>query len=117
MKPWLIRRKIVGWFRRNNTLMAQAKELARQLQEAWDKVATLRDVNEIVAQERDNWKDAYYERDRAYNNIVEQLHRVARERDECYRQKRLSDMRHANTIREMQSAIDEMLDTIENEEE
>lgn len=27
------------------------------------------------------WEQAYYERDRAYNNVVEQLNRVARERD------------------------------------
>ena len=95
--------KIAGWFRRNNTLMAQAKDLARQLQEAWkDNKKLSEDLEAILAR---------------YDSIRTQFHRVARERDECYRQKRLADMRHAAVIKEMQSAIDEMLETIENEEE
>ncbi len=52
---------IAGWLRRNNTLMAQAKDLARQLQEAWD--------------DTEMWEESYY-------SVVNQLHRVARERDE-----------------------------------
>ncbi len=60
--------KISGWFRRNNTLMAQAKDAYRQLQEAWD--------------EKDGWKEGYYEKNNDFEYIVNQLHRVARERDE-----------------------------------
>ncbi len=59
---------IAGWFRRNNTLMAQAKDLARQLQEAWDKAA--------------HWKSIAHELDDMHECAIEQLHRVARERDE-----------------------------------
>ena len=58
---------IAGWFRRNNTIMAQAKDLQRQ----WQK----------MREESAAWKEGYYERDRAYNNLTLQLHRVARERD------------------------------------
>jgi len=65
---------IADWFRRNNTIMAQAKDLGRQLQEAWD----AREESETWGS---NWKLAYHERDRAYNNLTLQLHRVARERD------------------------------------
>ncbi len=60
--------KISGWFRRNNTLMAQAKDLARQLQEAWD--------------ERDEWKRLAKDYQQLYESIVDNLHRVARGRDE-----------------------------------
>ena len=59
---------IAGWFRRNNTLMAQAKDLARQLQEAWDKAS--------------HWKSIAHELDDMHECAIEQLHRVARERDE-----------------------------------
>ena len=58
---------IAGWFRRNRTLMAQAKDLSRQLQEAWDKYDSLAEY--IDGQQED------------FNYIVDQLHRVARERD------------------------------------
>ena len=51
---------IAGWFRRN-------KDLARQLQEAWDEKRKLADDFECVL-------DDYY-------GIRDQLHRVARERD------------------------------------
>ncbi len=87
MKPWLIRRK----------------RLVKQLQEAED-TSERRMLLLLESFEK-------------IESLTTQLHRVARERDECYRQKRLSDIRHINTIREMQSAIDEMLETIENEEE
>ena len=51
---------IAGWFRRNNTIMAQAKEHRRRLQE----------LGELYIKEFDR---AIY--------LREQLHRVARERD------------------------------------
>lgn len=94
MKPWLIRRK----------------RLVKQLQEAQEENESLNGAYDIVCEQvrREEENHKY---------TKEQLHRTARERDECYRQKRLSDIRHINTIREMQSAIDEMLETIENEEE
>ncbi len=60
--------RIRGWFRRNNTLMAQAKDLARQLQEAWDEGDTLRELA------LGHISDMTY--------LRAQLHRVARERDE-----------------------------------
>ena len=60
--------KVKGFFMRNNTLMFQALDLRRQLQEAWDKEAY--------------WKDAVRELEDAHSNTVSQLHRVAHERDE-----------------------------------
>ena len=59
---------IAGWFRRNNTLMAQAKDLARQLQEAWHS----KDMSHAVSVELLASNDS----------LKSQLHRVARERDE-----------------------------------
>ena len=59
---------IAGWFRRNRTLMAQAKDLARQLQEAWDT--------------KDWWKDSAHDWAISHAGVVDQLHRVARERDQ-----------------------------------
>ena len=61
-------RNTSGWFRRNNTIMAQAKDLSRQLQEAWDKTDEPRNINATIAGEREYMR--------------EQLHRVARERDQ-----------------------------------
>ena len=58
---------IAGWFRRNNTIMAQAKDLSRQLQEAWAENALLTFANETLIANAEN--------------MVDQLHRVARERD------------------------------------
>ena len=58
---------IAGWFRRNNTIMAQAKDLQRQWQEMREESAA--------------WEEGYYEREQAYNNLADQLHRVSRERD------------------------------------
>ena len=55
------------WLSSKRRQMAKLHDLQRQLQEAWDKVAILRDVNETVAMEREYIRD--------------QLHRVARERD------------------------------------
>ena len=57
-----------GWFRRNNTIMAQAKDLSRQLQEAWNENALLTFANETLIANAEN--------------MVDQLHRVARERDQ-----------------------------------
>ena len=59
---------IAGWFRRNNTIMAQAKDLSRRVQEA-------RDVSA-------GYKEGYDERGKSCDYLEEQLHRVARERYE-----------------------------------
>ena len=59
--------KIAGWFRRNNTIMAQAKDLQRQWQEMRD--------------ERDEWRNEAHDWAISNTNIQSQLHRVARERD------------------------------------
>ena len=57
---------IAGWFRRNNTLMAQAKDLQRQLQEAWDAEKALRVMNgELLDTQL---------------SLTSQLHRLSRER-------------------------------------
>ena len=66
---------IAGWFRRNNTIMAQAKDLSRQLQEAWEEIDTARNISTV-----------YYEK---AISLRDQLHRVARERDQ-ERKKRLA---------------------------
>ena len=58
---------IAGWFRRNNTIMAQAKDLSRQLQEAWEDASCQRTLKEVS------------EESNMY--LHKQLHRVARERD------------------------------------
>ena len=68
-------RNTSGWFRRNNTIVAQAKNLSRQLQEAWDE-----NLRQAAAHD---WMGTTIEdlrRDRDY--ISEQLHRVTRERYE-----------------------------------
>ena len=64
---------IAGWFRRNNTIMAQAKDLSRQLNEAWNDTERL----EVYADSADSTAD----------NLRDQLHRVARERDQERREK------------------------------
>ncbi len=66
--------KISGWFRRNNTLMAQAKDLARQLQEAWDESDQWEGLcGRAINEASDNLDLA--------KSYSDQLHRVARERD------------------------------------
>ena len=60
-------KRIAGWFRRNNTIMAQAKDLSRQLQEAWEVSA--------------GYKEGYDERGKSCDYLQDQLHRVTRERD------------------------------------
>lgn len=77
---------IKGWFRRNNLLMAQAKDLQRQLQEAWDD-------KDFLAEEVQTLTE------RCYSTIA-QLHRVARERDECYRQHRLAEIRRKTSLQQ-----------------
>ncbi len=66
---------MAGWFRRNNTLMTQAKDLARQLAEAWSDAedAERLYINECAT-------NAGLHTDIDY--LRDQLHRVARERDE-----------------------------------
>ena len=55
------------WFARRKLLMAQAKDLARQLQEAWD-----------TSERRLGFLQEAYDK---IESITTQLHRVARERD------------------------------------
>ncbi len=76
---------IAGWFRRNNTLMAQAKK-------AW--------------KDRDGLAQAYADSLEAYHSIQDQLHRVARERDE-ERDSRLA----------AEAALADCLEDLPNEEE
>jgi hypothetical protein len=71
--------KLKYYFASRKLLMAQAVDLQRQLQEAWDEVLAIR--------------RAYKDLMDLHVNTKDQLHRVARERDECYRQKRLADIR------------------------
>jgi len=66
---------IAGWFRRNNLLMAQAKDLQRQLTDAWFDVANMREA-------RDAARAVSLEMAEAKHYLLEQLHRVAQERDE-----------------------------------
>ena len=74
---------IAGWFRRNNTIMAQAKDLSRQLQEAWAENALLTFANETLIANAEN--------------MVDQLHRVARER--------FSERAHRLTIEQQYSNL------------
>ena len=77
---------IAGWFRRNNTIMAQAKDLGRQLQEAWDSAEDWKSLYEENEKDCDYLFSLQAERG-AY--LRDQLHRVARERDQ-ERKKRLA---------------------------
>ena len=90
---------IADWFRRNNTIMAQAKDSYRQLQEAWDEKSA-QDV--LLALQRID----IIELQKANYTITTQLHRVARERDN-ERKKRL----------EAEKLRDVYLEQLENEEE
>ena len=91
--------KIAGWFRRNRTLMAQAKDLSRQLQEAWDECEII-STSHVMAliEANDNLELA--------QNLTDQLHRVARERDEE------RDNRQA-----AEAALADVLEQLDNEEE
>ena len=122
---------IAGWFRRNNTIMAQAKDLSRQLQEAWDDHDIQVAVNEEIVKLH-RYKVAKFEEEilswgESCGNLQYQLHRVARERDQ-EREKRLAaedalldyhlDKREED---ELERAADELVDTylsiLDNEEE
>ena len=85
-------RNTSGWFRRNNTIMAQAKDLSRQLQEAWEENTYLRKMWILAHTNKEYTRD--------------QLHRVARERDN-ERKLRL----------EAEKLRDVYLEQLENEEE
>ena len=78
--------KIAGWFRRNNTIMAQAKDLSRQLQEAWEGGEKWETAAGAWKTASIKWEAAYHKRS---EYLREQLHRVARERDQ-ERKKRLA---------------------------
>lgn len=95
--------KLKLFFASKKLLMAQAVDLQRQLWEAWE--------------DTEYWQKGYFAMRCSYENVATQLHRVARERDEERRQRRLADMRQADTIREMQSFIEDMLEALPNEEE
>ena len=58
---------IAGWFRRNNTIMAQAKDLQRQWQEMREERDLALDVNATISDGR--------------TYLIARLHEVARERD------------------------------------
>ena len=85
-------RNTSGWFRRNNTIMAQAKDLQRQWQE--------------MREESAGYKEGYDERGKSCDYLQDQLHRVARERDN-ERKLRL----------EAEKLRDVYLEQLENEEE
>ena len=91
-------RNTSGWFRRNNTIMAQAKDLSRQLREAWNDVERL----EVYADSADSTAD----------NLRDQLHRVARERDQ-EREKRLA-AEDARIDYHLDKPSEEEIATIEN---
>ena len=102
---------IAGWFRRNRTLMAQAVDLQRQLQEAREENDSLDRAYDIVCEQ-------VRHEEGSHNYTRTQLHRVARERDECYRQHRLAEMRRKNKERELRLAAKELREHyLENEEE
>ena len=65
---------IAGWFRRNNTIMAQAKDLQRQWQE-------MRDENRVLKLLSDSQANSLELIKLSHTSITDQLHRVARERD------------------------------------
>ena len=81
------------WFAKKKLLMAQMHDLSRQLQEAWD--------------EKDILEDYYMDEWEKSNSLTEQLHRVARERDQ-ERKKRI-DAENA--------LLDKYLEEAPNEEE
>ena len=66
---------IAGWFRRNATLMAQAVDLQRQLQEAWDARGELE-------MHLDDCHLAYHAKSADYDGLIVEFNSVARERDE-----------------------------------
>ena len=85
--------KIKGWFRRNNLIMLQAQNLAKQLHEAWN--------------EKDILEDYYMDEWEKSNSLTEQLHRVASERDNERKLRLEAEDR----------LLDRYLENAENEEE
>ena len=113
--------KIAGWFRRNNTIMAQAKDLQRQWQEMREENERLDKAFCWLSGRATEYRE---ERDSARD----QLHRVARERDNERKlrleaEDRLLDYRLDKEVPVDQSAelerlADELADTyLEAEEE
>ena len=111
---------IAGWFRRNNTIMAQAKDLSRQLQEAWEENDSLDGACDIVCEQ-------VRREESNHNYTTSQLHRVARERDQ-ERKKRLAaedalldyhlDKREEDELeRAADELVDMYLEEADNEEE
>ena len=103
---------IKGWLRRNSTLMAQAKDLARQLQEAWEKYDCLAEY--IDGQQKDF--DAL---DATNDYISAQLTRLARSRYE-ERERRLAAEDKLAEMYESErpeNILARYLEELENEEE
>ena len=82
--------KIAGWFRRNNLIMLQAKNLAKQLNEAWAEQERLDKAFDWAAV-----RVAECREERDY--LQDQLHRVARER--------FSERAHRLTIEQQYSNL------------
>ena len=66
--------KLFYYFASKKLLMAQAKDLSRQLQEAWD-------ARDRLVTRLGYCQDKYHAKLADYNGVLDQLHRVARERD------------------------------------
>ena len=90
--------KIKGWFRRNNLIMLQAQNLAKQLHEAWN--------------EKDILEDYYMDEWEKSNSLTDQLHRVARERDQERKKRIDAEVAHLDSYLDRPS--EEEIATIEN---
>ena len=96
---------IKGWLRRNSSLMAEAKDLARQLQEAWNVIREL--------------ENAYCAKVDESNGVKSQLRRVTRERYE-ERERRLAAEDKLAEMYESErpeNILARYLEALENEEE
>jgi hypothetical protein len=71
--------KLRYYFSSKKRQMAKLHDLSRQLAEAWDEHGAM--------------SETLRESHKGFLFVVDRLHAVARERDECYRQKRLDDIR------------------------
>ena len=85
-----MRNKVKYFFASKNLLLAQYNKIERQLQEAWDECDTLMEIN---LGHMANKEVIHARHNEANDYLREQLHRVARERDEERRQRRLADIR------------------------
>ena len=104
---------IAGWFRRNNTIMAQAKDLQRQWQE--------------MREESTGYKEGYDERGKSCDYLEDQLHRVARERDQERKKRIDAEVAHLDSYldrreeaeleRAAAELVDIYLENAANEEE